>query len=234
VCSLSLRSPDLLPLSRQARAHEREHCNVLSKSHPSKSRDLRAPAAPVSPTHPSFIPPALQVHFLYDPSTAPCARQLRKLLVDVALQSGRSPPRPIMPPFENPADWPPMASCVGCEKEEAAAGPTRPCAGCGVSRCAVVFLLLPVAHGWRIGDRYYRYVIVAARSHGLMCRTLSTRSARSVRLTIGANTRLSAKRRRPSSTSVAGNEVVALFRPCMLHLAFYNRQAPCKFGAVEH
>jgi hypothetical protein len=234
VCPCSLRSADLLPLSRQARAHEREHRHVLGTSHSSKSRDLRAPASPVSPTHPQLISPALQVHFLCDPSTGPCARQLRKLLVDVALQSGRPPPRPILPPFENPADWPPMAACVGCEKEETAARPTRACAGCGVSRCAAFCLLLPVAHGWCIGDRYCRYVIVAARSHGLMGRTLSTRSARSVRLIIGVNTRLSARHRRPSSTSVVGNEVVALFRPCMLHLAFYNCGALCKFGAVGH
>jgi hypothetical protein len=70
------------------------------------------------------------------------------------------------------------------------------------------------------GHRYCRYVIVAARSHGLMCRTLSTRSARSVRLTIGANTRLSARRRRPSSTSVAGNELSRCSVPVCFILLF--------------
>jgi hypothetical protein len=153
--------------------------------------------------------PALQIHFVCNPSIGACAAKLRALLFEVSLQAGRPPQRPVPPQVENPAEWPPMAACAGCEKEETATTLTRACAGCGVSRCVVLSRLLPVAHGRRTEDRYCRCAVIAARKSALKFRMRSSRSVRSVRLVIGANTRLSAKRPRPSSTSAAGDEIIS-------------------------
>jgi hypothetical protein len=84
---------------------------------------------------------ALQIHFVCNPSTGACAAKLRALLFEVSLQAGRPPQRPVPPQVENPAEWPPMAACAGCEKEETATTVTRACAGCGVSRCVVLAYL---------------------------------------------------------------------------------------------
>jgi hypothetical protein len=204
---------------RQTRAHERDDRDVMGPSHPSEDQHIRARARLPSPSAFRLTGPALQIHFVCNPSTGACAAKLRALLFEVSLQAGRPPQRPVPPQVENPAEWPPMAACAGCEKEETATTLTRACAGCGVSRCVVLSLLLPVAHGRRTEDRYCRCAVIAAGKSALKFGVPSSRSARSVRLVIGANTRLSAKRPRPSSTSVAGNEFIALSRPCMLHLA---------------
>jgi hypothetical protein len=85
--------------------------------------------------------PARQIHFVCNPSIGSCATKLRALLFEVSLQAGRPPQRPIPPQVENQAEWPPMAACVGCAREETVTKPTRVCAGCRVSRCVVVSLL---------------------------------------------------------------------------------------------
>jgi hypothetical protein len=193
----------------------------MGTSYPSEDQHIRAcarirPSTRLPPHRPR---PHGQIHFVCNPSTGTCAAKLRALLFEVSLQAGRPPQRPVPPQVENPAEWPPMAACAGCEKEATATMLTRACAGCGVSRCDGLCLLLPVAHGRRTEDRYCRCVVIAAGKSALKFRMPSSRSVRSVRLVIGANTRLSAKRPRPSSTSVAGNELIALSRPCMLYLA---------------
>jgi hypothetical protein len=88
--------------------------------------------------------PARQIHFVCNPSIGPCATKLRALLFEVSLQAGRPPQHPVPPQVENPAEWPPMAACAGCESEETARTLTRACAGYGVSRCVILSLLLPV------------------------------------------------------------------------------------------
>jgi hypothetical protein len=147
-CSTSLAGPCLSPRAdnemrsvRQTRAHERDDRDVMGPSHPPKDQHLRACAG--LPVALRLLPhrPALQIHFVCNPSTGPCAAKLRALLFEVSLQAGRPPQRPVPPQVENPAEWPPMAACAGCEKEETATTVTRACAGCGVSRCVVLAYL---------------------------------------------------------------------------------------------
>jgi hypothetical protein len=119
-----------------------------------QDQDLRAPVLSLLRVFRLTTPrpPSLNLQ----PEHRVCATKLRALLFEVSLQTGRPPQRPVPPQVENPAQWPPMAACAGCEKEATATTLTRACAGCGVWRCVGLSLSLPVAHGRRTEDRYCR------------------------------------------------------------------------------
>lgn len=52
----------------------------------------------------------------------------------VAQMSG-FPPRP-KPPPEDPSEFPPMAACAGCQREETAEMQLKKCSGCNLTRSA--------------------------------------------------------------------------------------------------
>ncbi|KAH9925738.1 uncharacterized protein B0H18DRAFT_365383 [Fomitopsis serialis] len=74
----------------------------------------------------------LYFHFVCDPSTGPCAAQLRSAHIQMASMTGRPPQPP--GPRENPLDFPPMAVCAGCQREETVDVPTKKCSGCDLTR----------------------------------------------------------------------------------------------------
>ncbi|KAH9925733.1 uncharacterized protein B0H18DRAFT_1007944 [Fomitopsis serialis] len=83
----------------------------------------------------SNTPPFVQIwyHFVCDPRAGPCADALRAVQLLFARQTGSPTPRRLRW-REDPLDFPPMAACAGCEREETADMPTLKCSGCDLTR----------------------------------------------------------------------------------------------------
>ena len=91
--------------------------------------------------------------------------------------TGRPPQPP--GPRENPLDFPPMAVCAGCQREETVDVPTKKCSGCDLTRSV---------------DDFVRVCCVSSTEY-----LLSGTAPLSARRTTGASIRRSASRRRRSS-----------------------------------
>ncbi|TFY52430.1 hypothetical protein EVJ58_g10022 [Rhodofomes roseus] len=87
----------------------------------------------------SRTPPHVLIyyHFVCDPRSGPCADNLRIIQRQMARVNGLPTPRRPRN-REDPFEFPPMAACAGCEREETVDMPTLKCSNCDLTRyCSV-------------------------------------------------------------------------------------------------